>query len=190
MTTPLRALVRFSSVAACPHLIMDASHYREDGICRCDDPTHPMNQWGFLWDGSRWQAPAPGPPQLDHATLKRLADTLVRYEALEPLRREISDLYERGDFHAADPMVTEVNDDLAPVADDFAAAVRALLAAAAPELLPSSETARYEAALTVAVEADSPEQAADAFAFHLAEHAHPMVTVTNLDTGETTDHEI
>jgi hypothetical protein len=188
--TPKRSVVRLFSVAACPYLILDAGHYRKDGTCRCDDPTHPMNQWGYLWDGSRWQAPDPAPPQLDHATLQRLADTLVRYDALEPLRREISDLYERGDFHAADPMVTEVNDDLAPIADEFAAAVRAVLAAGAPELLPSSEAARYEAALTVAVEADSPEQAADAFAFHLAEHAHPMVTVTNLDTGETTDHEI
>lgn len=188
--TPKRSIVRLSSVAACPHLILDAGHYRKDGTCRCDDPTHPMNQWGYLWDGSRWQAPDPAPLHLDPATLRRLAGTLVRYDTLEPLRREISDLYERGDFHAADPMVTEVNDDLAPIADEFAAAVRALLAAGAPELLPSSETARYEATLTVAVEAASPEQAADAFAFHLAEHSHPMVTVTNLDTGETTDQEI
>lgn len=182
--TPKRSVVRLSSVATCPHLILDAGHYRKDGTCRCDDPTHPMNQWGYVWDGSRWQAPDPAPPQLDPATLQRLAGTLVRYDTLGKLRREISDL------HTADPMVTEVNDDLAPIADEFAAAVRALLAAGAPELLPSSETARYEATLTVAVEADSPEQAADAFAFHLAEHAHPMVTVTNLDTGETTDHEI
>lgn len=182
--------MRFSSVAACPHLILDAGHYREDGTCRCDDPTTPLNRWGYAWDGSRWRAPDPTPPPLDRAALQRLADTLTRYGSLDSVRREISDLYERGDFHAADPMVTGLNEDLAPIAEGFAAAARDLLAAAAPELLPAPETSRYTVSLQVAVEAESPDQAADAFAFHLAEHAHPSVVVTNLDTGQSTEIEI
>lgn len=27
-----------SSIMACRHVIMDPSHYRDDGSCKCDDP--------------------------------------------------------------------------------------------------------------------------------------------------------
>ena len=66
-------------------------------------------------------------------------------------------------------------------------AVRDLLGVAAPELLPTGTPTRYAVTLTVAVEADSADQAAEAFGFHLSDTATPTVTVTNLDTGESTE---
>jgi hypothetical protein len=45
-------------VRSCPHLIMDRRHYRKDGACRCDDPTHRlMKKWGYVWNAEsrRWQ---------------------------------------------------------------------------------------------------------------------------------------
>lgn len=30
--------IRQSDIRRCPHLILSATHYREDGTCRCDDP--------------------------------------------------------------------------------------------------------------------------------------------------------
>lgn len=40
-----------SQVRACPHVIFLPDHYREDGSCRCDDPTHiEMKEWGYTWD--------------------------------------------------------------------------------------------------------------------------------------------
>ncbi len=179
--------VKLSSLASCRHLIMDAAHYRDDGSCRCDDPDHEMNKWGYIWDGSRWCTPEPSSPRLDPVVLQRLADALARHDALAETRQEINDLYEQGDFHAADPMVTALNDDLAPMAGEFASAVRDLLGVAAPELLPTGTPTRYAVTLTVAVEADSADQAAEAFGFHLSDTATPTVTVTNLDTGESTE---
>jgi hypothetical protein len=43
-------------VTRCPHLILTPEHYRTDGSCRCDDPSHPMDTWGYRWDGRarRW----------------------------------------------------------------------------------------------------------------------------------------
>jgi hypothetical protein len=39
------------TIMACPHTIMVASHYREDGTCRCNDPKHrEMKAWGYVWD--------------------------------------------------------------------------------------------------------------------------------------------
>lgn len=186
----LRAPVAMSSIAACPHLIMEPGHYRVDGTCRCDDPTHEMNQWGYRWDGARWRSPDPAAPPLNPAVLQRLADALEVHQGLDSVRQQISELYERGDFHAADPMVTELNDDLGPLADRFAAAAREVLRAAAPHLLPESARGRYQVSLAVSVEAESPEQAAEAFGFHLADTAHPTVQVTNLDTGDTTAVEL
>ena len=30
--------IKQSDMRKCPHFIMVASHYREDGTCKCDDP--------------------------------------------------------------------------------------------------------------------------------------------------------
>jgi hypothetical protein len=47
-----------ASLAACPHNIWVADHYREDETCRCDDPDHElMVEGGYVWSGSRWEAP-------------------------------------------------------------------------------------------------------------------------------------
>ena len=58
----------------------------------------------------------------------RLAAALAVYDGYKPLMQKISDLYERGDFYTADPMQTELNDDLADVAARLAEAARELLA--------------------------------------------------------------
>ena len=47
-------------LAACPHCILMADHYRVDKSCRCDDPDHTqMAEWGYVWNGNgkRWDAP-------------------------------------------------------------------------------------------------------------------------------------
>lgn len=42
--------IKQSDLAACPHLILVPEHYRADGSCRCDDPTHAeMKEWGYTW---------------------------------------------------------------------------------------------------------------------------------------------
>lgn len=49
-----------ASIASCPHLIFDPSHYREDGSCRCDDRDDPhMADWGYVWNNGRkrWMSP-------------------------------------------------------------------------------------------------------------------------------------
>jgi len=58
------ALPRFrclngASVARCPHLILAAAHHRDNGTCRCDDPTHSMGEDGYRWDARqrRWLSP-------------------------------------------------------------------------------------------------------------------------------------
>jgi hypothetical protein len=44
-----------SMIRACPHVIMVPSHYRADGTCRCDDPTHTeMAEWEYKWNGVQW----------------------------------------------------------------------------------------------------------------------------------------
>lgn len=48
-----------AQIRACPHFIIDPSHYRPDGSCRCDDPEHTvMRPWGYRWreDLGRWAA--------------------------------------------------------------------------------------------------------------------------------------
>jgi hypothetical protein len=44
-----------SDMLKCPHVIMVAEHYRDDGTCRCNDPTHiEMAEWGYKWNGHLW----------------------------------------------------------------------------------------------------------------------------------------
>jgi len=47
-----------SKLAQCPHYILAAIHYREDGSCKCDDPNETiMREWGYCWSKrtGRWQ---------------------------------------------------------------------------------------------------------------------------------------
>jgi len=45
-----------SDLMRCPHSILVAEHYREDGSCRCDDKTATeMKEWGYRWDGGQWR---------------------------------------------------------------------------------------------------------------------------------------
>lgn len=58
MQPPLPGFRRIhaSWVTRCPHLILSPEHYRRNGICRCTDPHHPMDDWGYQWDDriGRW----------------------------------------------------------------------------------------------------------------------------------------
>jgi hypothetical protein len=48
-----------SDMLKCPHFIMVAEHYRNDGSCHCNDPdASDMNDWGYFWNAStaRWEA--------------------------------------------------------------------------------------------------------------------------------------
>jgi hypothetical protein len=48
-------VMQHSMIRACPHLIMVPQHYRADGTCRCDDPTHTeMAEWEYTWNGVQW----------------------------------------------------------------------------------------------------------------------------------------
>lgn len=52
--SPIRQIDR-EDMLKCPHCIMLEEHYRDDGTCRCDDPTHiEMGNWGYTWDGLKW----------------------------------------------------------------------------------------------------------------------------------------
>lgn len=47
--TDVRAIKQIDMLK-CPHCIMVASHYREDGTCKCDDPTEQammVKEWGY-----------------------------------------------------------------------------------------------------------------------------------------------
>ncbi len=55
----------------------------------------------------------------------RRSSALAVYDGYKPLMQKISD---HGDFYTADPMQTELNDDLADVAARLAEAARELLA--------------------------------------------------------------
>lgn len=51
-------VIKQSDLQRCPHTILVADHYRDDGSCRCDDPDHlVMAEWGWVWDGSVWANP-------------------------------------------------------------------------------------------------------------------------------------
>lgn len=48
--------VKRSDILACPRVILVADHYRDDGSCRCDDPTHThMAEWGYRWNADKGQ---------------------------------------------------------------------------------------------------------------------------------------
>lgn len=54
MTTPEEKLktgtVRVIYPHRCPHYILVPEHYREDGICKCNDPgALEMREWGYKW---------------------------------------------------------------------------------------------------------------------------------------------
>lgn len=45
-----RRFIRQSDVMRCPFCILDPSHYREDGSCKCDDPEERkrmIREWGY-----------------------------------------------------------------------------------------------------------------------------------------------
>lgn len=45
-----------STMLKCPHCIMVPEHYRNDGSCKCNDPTEfVMREWGYEWDKSKKQ---------------------------------------------------------------------------------------------------------------------------------------
>lgn len=49
--------IQQATIMACPHVIIVANHYREDGSCLCDDPDNAdMAEWGYTWDADerRW----------------------------------------------------------------------------------------------------------------------------------------
>lgn len=53
---PVRVIKR-TDIAKCPHVILVAAHYRDDGSCRCNDPNETiMAEWGYKWDGEKWIA--------------------------------------------------------------------------------------------------------------------------------------
>jgi len=42
--------VKQSTIAACPHVILDITHYRANGTCKCDDPDEQarmIREWGY-----------------------------------------------------------------------------------------------------------------------------------------------
>lgn len=47
--------IKQSDLRRCPHFIMVAEHYRDNGSCRCDDATHrEMREWGYKWRNGKW----------------------------------------------------------------------------------------------------------------------------------------
>ena len=38
--SPRVTLIKQSDILKCPFCIVDMSHYRDDGSCKCDDPEH------------------------------------------------------------------------------------------------------------------------------------------------------
>lgn len=49
-------VIQHDAIAACPWTIFMAEHYREDGSCRCTDPTATvMLEWGYAWDDEAGQ---------------------------------------------------------------------------------------------------------------------------------------
>ena len=48
-------IMKHADILACPHVILVPYHYRQDGTCRCSDPSHvEMSEWGYTWDGKSW----------------------------------------------------------------------------------------------------------------------------------------
>lgn len=49
--------IQQSAIAACPHCIFVASHYREDGSCKCNDQNEKiMKEWGYKWHNGAWRS--------------------------------------------------------------------------------------------------------------------------------------
>jgi len=49
-------MIKQSDIGKCPHVIMVASHYRDDGSCRCNDKSHTkMREWGYRWSDGAWR---------------------------------------------------------------------------------------------------------------------------------------
>jgi hypothetical protein len=51
--------LRVTDIQACPHVILVPEHYREDGSCRCNDPTMvSMKNWGYKWNSetNMWES--------------------------------------------------------------------------------------------------------------------------------------
>ena len=45
--------IKQSDIMKCKHFIIDQLHYREDGICKCDDREHRdmmIREWGYTED--------------------------------------------------------------------------------------------------------------------------------------------
>jgi hypothetical protein len=50
-------MIKQSDITKCPHIIMMQEHFRDDGTCRCDDISHTeMKEWGYEWNGEKWDA--------------------------------------------------------------------------------------------------------------------------------------
>jgi len=48
--------IKQSDMMKCPHFIMVAEHYRDDGSCRCNDRSHTvMQKWGYHWKNGGWK---------------------------------------------------------------------------------------------------------------------------------------
>lgn len=53
--TDVREIKR-SDILKCPNCILVADHYREDGTCKCDDPSEAvMREWGYAWKDGGWR---------------------------------------------------------------------------------------------------------------------------------------
>jgi hypothetical protein len=48
--------IKQSDMLKCPHCIIAAEHYRNDGSCKCDDPNDfIMKDWGYAWNAEKAQ---------------------------------------------------------------------------------------------------------------------------------------
>lgn len=48
--------IKQSDIARCPHVIIMAEHYREDGTCKCNDKNETvMREWGYKWKDGQWR---------------------------------------------------------------------------------------------------------------------------------------
>lgn len=53
-------VIKQSQIMKCPHCIMDISHYRDDGTCKCDDPKEQammIKEWGYKKSDFRKKSP-------------------------------------------------------------------------------------------------------------------------------------
>jgi hypothetical protein len=48
--------IKQNDMMRCPHHIMVARHYRDDGSCKCNDPNEKiMRKWGYRWKNGSWK---------------------------------------------------------------------------------------------------------------------------------------